>query len=150
MRVGWIRLPTQHPADLTGLKAVDDFGTSLAAQTLAGVLLEQHDSIQHYRRSELTMKRDHLLAQLHHVLPEWEAPSPNGGLSLWVKAPEPVERLRQYAMRHGVILLTDEHFRAAVTLEPPEHIRLPYTMDSERLTDLVHRISRAWDASARK
>jgi len=146
LRVGWVRRPAQHPADIAGLKAVDDFGTPLAAQTLALALLDRHDDIKQERRRELIDKRDLLRNILTQRLPGWTIPSPAGGLSLWAEAPSDIETLRQHAMRHGINPLVDQHFWVGTDLVPTRHFRLPYTMDHPHLTDLANRLGDLWDA----
>lgn len=144
LRLGWIRMPRRRHAGLARLKAVDDFGTSLTAQCLAIPLLERHDEVKRQRRQELTAKRATLLAALIDALPDWDTPSPRGGLSLWATAPVDLGPLRQRALRQGIILLTDQHFRASSAAAEQRHVRIPYTMPSDRLIDLADRLGRAW------
>lgn len=144
LRVGWIRLPRQCSADIAGLKAVEDFGTPLPTQTLALALLNRHNLIKQQRRAELLAKRDLLIDLLTRALPGWTIPRPAGGLSLWAEAPTDIEFLRQQGMRQGVIPLTDQHFWAGTELIPTRHIRVPYTMDADKLTVLAARLGEIW------
>ena len=133
------------------MKATHDLGSSVAAQALALELLDHrdHDRFVARRNAELAAHAELLVELLRTELPTWRTAVPDGGLSLWVRLPEPVApRLAEVALRHGVAVATAEGLAA----DPGAHrdrLRLTFALPEAHLRQAVARLGAAWDEVVR-
>ena len=143
LRVGWVRGPRPLVTRLTRFKVAADLSGSLIGQALATRLLARRAEVTRLRRRESRRRYDRLTALLRESLPEWSWTEPSGGLTLWVRLPDPsAEELARVALRHGVSIVPGP-------VHSPSHgfadrLRLPYVMDEGPLAEGIARLARAW------
>jgi DNA-binding transcriptional MocR family regulator len=147
LRVGFVRAPEPVARRLVRVKATHDLGSSVPGQALASALLD------HRRRDRFLARRDAVLADraalavrlLHERLPSWHVPEPRGGLSLWVRLPEPVAQpFAALALRHGVGVATAEGLSA--TGGHRDRLRLTFAVPEPDLRTAIDRLAAAWAA----
>ena len=145
LRIGWLRAPRTLLRRIAAARSSDDIATPVLEQLVAVGLLDRLDDIIATSRTLFAHRRDHLRAALASALPEWHAPSPPGGFSLWVDLGAPrSSALVEAAARHGVHLAAGPRFGTGGAFE--QHLRLPYTLATDALDDAVARLAEAWDA----
>jgi DNA-binding transcriptional MocR family regulator len=145
LRMGWIRASEEVLARAAKLKIMADLGGSLIGQLAAARLLSEAAKVKQARRREIRERLDRLTRLLARHLPGWSWVPPAGGLSLWVKLPHgDASEFAQVALRHGVSVVPGP-------LASPDggctsHLRVPYVLEAEPMTEGVLRLSRAWAA----
>ena len=145
LRIGWLRAPRTLLRRIAAARSSDDIATPVLEQLVAVGLLDRLDEIVATSRALFAHRRDHLRAALASALPEWHAPSPPGGFSLWVDLGAPrSSALVEAAARHGVHLAAGPRFGTGGAFE--QYLRLPYTLSPDALDDAVARLAEAWDA----
>lgn len=146
LRVGWIRAPHHLVMPLIQARMSQDLGTAAFEQLVLAELLTEGGQTAGSARSTLRAGRDHLLAELAEHLPEFEAPCPAGGLSLWLTLPDRMSsQLTAAASRHGLLLTPGPRFFAASGTVGERHLRLPFAQSAATLTEAVARLRRAYD-----
>ncbi|UQS26360.1 PLP-dependent aminotransferase family protein [Amycolatopsis thermalba] len=144
VRIGWVRADPRTAADLARLKAVADLGTDVVAQAVGVALFARLDRLRKERQCELRERRDQVVRDLRSALPSWEFRTPPGGQTLWIRLPGvDSRRFAQFALRYGVALL--EGTSLAAHESSSEHIRVPFTLPREALSEAVRRLRRAWE-----
>jgi DNA-binding transcriptional MocR family regulator len=143
LRIGWVRAPGEIAERLARLKALADLGSPVLDQALAARLLPRLPELTAARATSLRQRLDHLQALLGEHLPTWRWRLPDGGSALWIQLPGTDARIfAQVALRHGVEVVP------GAAMDPSgahdTFIRLPFTFPIEVLTELVHRLQRAW------
>jgi DNA-binding transcriptional MocR family regulator len=148
LRLGFVRAPEPVALRFARVKATHDLGTSVVSQLLAERLLRHPglDAFLAARNRALQARHDVLAAALRERLPTWTWDEPRGGLSVWVRLPEPVaEAFAQRALRQGVAVATAE----ALSAEPRRHrdrLRLSFAAAPHDLAEGVRRLAAAWAA----
>ena len=146
LRVGWIRAPRELVMPLVQARMMDDLGSSAFDQLVVAELLSEGGQTAAAGRARLRAARDHLVAELARALPDVQAPSPPGGLSLWVTLPERMSsRLTSAAARHGLLLTPGPRFFSRAGTAGERHLRLPYNQSHEVLSEAVTRLRLAYD-----
>ena len=131
--MGWIRASEEVLARAARLKIMADLGGSLIGQVAAARLLGDASKVKQARRREIRERLDRLTRLLTKHLPGWSWAPPAGGLSLWVKLPHgDASEFAQVALRHD----------GGCT----SHLRVPYVLEAEPMTEGVLRLARAWAA----
>lgn len=149
LRVGWIRAPRPWVMPLVQSRMSDDLGTSAFDQVVVAELLAEGGQTAAAVRARLRTGRDHLLDELATHLPEWQATCPAGGLNLWVTLPDRMSsRVVAAAADHGVLLTPGPRFTPGSPAAGERHLRLPFTLTPEALSEAVRRLARA-EASLR-
>ncbi len=146
LRVGFVRAPAPVALRFARVKATHDLGSSAVSQLLAARLLgaSQRDRLLAARNRELRRRARVLMDALSGALPSWTWTEPAGGLSLWVRLPQPVaDQYAQVALRHGVAVATAEPL--SVTGGHPDRLRLSFSAPEAELREGVRRLARAWD-----
>lgn len=143
LRIGWVRAAPELLQRLLLARPTGDLGTPVLDQLVARELLPRTAAVLEARRAFLRAGRDELVAGLRARLPEWDVPSPAGGLTTWVGLGRPVSSALVLAARaEGVVLASGGVFGPDGGFE--RFLRVPYTMaaaDRERLVDVL---GRAW------
>jgi DNA-binding transcriptional MocR family regulator len=143
LRVGWIRADESLVLRLARLRIVTDLGSSIAGQLLATRLLERAEGIKAARRREAAESLEHLCALLTRNLPAWRWLRPKGGLSLWARLPHgDASAFADVALRHGVAIVPGS--TASPDRSFADHVRIPYVLPPDRMTEGVERLARAW------
>ncbi|WP_259346204.1 PLP-dependent aminotransferase family protein [Curtobacterium sp. ME26] len=143
LRIGWIRADPDLLQRLLLARPTGDLGTPVLDQLVARELVPRTAAVLEARRTALRTGRDDVVAALRARLPEWDVPSPDGGLTTWVGLGRPVSSALVLAARaEGVVLASGGVFGPDGGFE--RFLRVPYTMgaaDRERMVDVLER---AW------
>jgi DNA-binding transcriptional MocR family regulator len=148
LRTGWIRASPGLIGRLAAAKAAADLGSAAFPQAIAAALLNgQHDDIVKWRGQWLRARHDALADALRASLPGWSWPEPAGGLSLWVRLPDPADggAFAQAALRRGVAVVPGRLLSA--TGQASEYIRLAFAQPPLTLTRSVAALARAATAT---
>ncbi|MDV2474390.1 PLP-dependent aminotransferase family protein [Rhodococcus zopfii] len=147
LRVGWIRADRDLITRLTGARTAVDLGTPVMEQLAAAHLLADVDELLAGRRAQLRNQRAVMLEELGTHLPGWECSVGRGGMSLWVRMPEPVSTaLAAIAPNHGVLLAAGPRFGVQGAFE--RFVRLPYTREPDDLRRGAAAVADAYRALA--
>lgn len=148
LRTGWIRAPRNLVRALIETRAGLDLSGAPMEQAVTADLLADPTDLWSQRRAQLAEKRDHLMAELARVLPDWRTTHPRGGLSLWVTLPtESSTRLVALAEDHGLALSPGPAWHVEPAGE--RHLRLPFTAPTDVLSEAVARLARAYEQTVR-
>lgn len=143
LRIGWVRAAPELLQRLLLARPTGDLGTPVLDQLVARELVPRTAAVLEGRRTFLRAGRDELVAGLRARLPEWDVPSPAGGLTTWVGLGRPVSSALVLAARaEGVLLASGGVFGSDGGFE--RFLRVPWTTaaaDRERLVDVL---GRAW------
>ena len=144
LRTGWIRASAGLIGRIAAAKATADLGSAAFGQAIAAALLNgPHDDIVKWREQWLRARHDALASALRTHLPGWTWPEPDGGLSLWVRLPGPLDSgaFAQAALRHGIAVVPGRLLSA--TGQASEYIRLAFTQPPPTLTRSVLALAQA-------
>ncbi|WP_436498876.1 PLP-dependent aminotransferase family protein [Actinokineospora sp. HUAS TT18] len=143
LRIGWVRAPGAIIERLARYKVRADLGSPILDQAITARLLPKLSDIAGARGDVLRLRLDHLQNLLGEHLPSWRWRSPDGGSALWIELPETSAQIfAQVALRHGVELVPGSATDPSGGHD--NHVRLPFTLPTEVLTELVRRLSSAW------
>lgn len=145
LRVGFVRAPEPVALRLARVKATHDLGSSVVSQLLAERLLAHPglSGVLAARAAELRRRYDLLTGLLAAEGLPWTWDEPVGGLSVWVRLPDPVaEPLAQVALRHGVAVATAEALSPSSA--HADRIRLSFAGPEDDLREGVRRLATAW------
>ncbi|HWV25964.1 MAG TPA: PLP-dependent aminotransferase family protein [Aeromicrobium sp.] len=146
LRVGWLRAPRTLVMPLLQARMMDDMGTSAFDQLVLTELLIDGEATARAGRDRLRHGRDHLLTEVARVLPEVRVERPAGGLNLWLTLPGRISsRLTSTAERRGLLLTPGPRFFTRAPQAGERHLRLPFTLAEDRLTEAVRRLRLALD-----
>jgi len=129
LRVGWAIGPRPLIEKLTEAKQWSDLHTDQLSQAIL-LRFAQSGRLEHHRQRMLTAGRERLHAVLdacRKYLPaEVEFTRPRGGMSLWMRLPEPLDagELLPRAEREGVTYLPGRYF--AVSRPQPGSLRISF------------------------
>ena len=148
LRTGWIRADRDLIQRIARVRYSSDLGTPILEQLIALELLGDYDRILADRRAYLRAGRDHLLARLRARLPEWELPTPDGGLTLWVNLGAPVSsQLALAARSEGLVIAAGPRFGMNGVFE--RFLRVPFSHPPELIDRAVDALAAAWSGVTR-
>jgi len=140
LRIGWVRASAPLVQRLAALRVGVDMASPVLEQLVAVHLLRDAATIVAARRSQLSFRRDTLVAALGEHLPEWRFTVPGGGVTLWAELDGPISSaLSRAAEDVGVRLAPGPRFGLDGTLE--RFVRLPFTLAADDLTEAIRRIA---------
>ncbi|PZF57803.1 PLP-dependent aminotransferase family protein [Curtobacterium sp. MCSS17_008] len=143
LRIGWVRAAPELLQRLLLARPTGDLGTPVLDQLVARELVPRTAAVLEARRTFLRAGRDDVVAALRTRLPEWDVPSPAGGLTTWVGLGRPVSSALVLAARaEGVVLASGGVFGPDGGFE--RYLRVPYTMGAADRVRLVESLERAW------
>lgn len=145
LRLGFVRAPEPVALRFARVKATHDLGSSMVSQLLAERLLASPGltTFLANRRAKLQGRYAVLARTLRDALPEWSWAEPGGGLSIWVRLPDPVAgAFSQVALRHGVAVATADAL--SPTGAHADRIRLSFAGPPDDLREGVKRLAAAW------
>jgi DNA-binding transcriptional MocR family regulator len=143
LRIGWIRAERSMIRQLAGLRAADDLAGPVLEQLASAHLLDSLGPMVARRRVELARQCRALQAALAAHLPSWEAPTPEGGMVVWCRLPEPrSSELVSSARSLGVLLNAGPRYGVDGAFESGR--RIPFARPPEQLAAAVGLIARAW------
>ncbi len=142
LRIGWIRSTPSMIDRLSRIKTLTDFGTPVLDQLVAVELLADPEQLPR-RRDALRERRDAFRAALAAAVPDWDVPTPLGGLVLWTGL-DGVDShaFSEVAARHGVGLAPGSV--SSPTRAAADHVRLPYGRPIPELEEAAVRLGQAW------
>jgi len=144
LRIGWIRASPDLLQRLLLARPTGDLGTPVLDQLVARELVPRTHTVLEARREYLRQGRDDVVGALRARLPEWDVPSPAGGLTTWVGLGRPVSSALVLAARaEGVVLASGGVFGPDGGFE--RFLRVPFTMPPADRVRLVDVLERAWD-----
>ncbi|MFZ6991236.1 PLP-dependent aminotransferase family protein [Curtobacterium sp. RRHDQ66] len=144
LRIGWIRASPDLLQRLLLARPTGDLGTPVLDQLVARELVPRTDAVLEARREYLRQGRDEVVGALRARLPDWDVPSPAGGLTTWVGLGRPVSSALVLAARtEGVVLASGGVFGPDGGFE--RFLRVPFTMPPADRVRLVDVLERAWD-----
>ncbi len=129
LRVGWTIGPRPLIEKLTEAKQWSDLHTDQLSQAIL-LRFAQSGRLEQHRRRALQSGRERLHAVLaaceKHLPREVEFTRPRGGMSLWIRLPEPLDagELLARAEREGVTYLPGRYF--AVSRPEPSSLRISF------------------------
>lgn len=142
LRIGWIRAAPSVIRAVTQTRSIQGLGTPVLEQLAAAILVDQQPSFLPVLVHRLHQQREALLEALAESLPDVEAPRGQGGLSIWTTFPVPISsRLAAIAPDFGLLLAAGPSFGVGGAFE--RNLRLPHTLDPERLREGVGRLAQA-------
>lgn len=137
LRLGWIRASAATIAELARRRPAYDMGSPVLEQSVAAALMPDLEALLPVRSEMLRTGRDQLVSELRSALPEWEAPAPDGGLSVWVSFERPIgTALSLIARTRGLAISAGPRFTIDGSHE--RFLRLPFT---ERPSELSRGVS---------
>jgi DNA-binding transcriptional MocR family regulator len=143
LRIGWIRAHRDLIQRLGRARFASDLGTPILEQLLVADLLADYDRILVERRDLLRAGRDHLRGLLAHRIPDWHAPNPDGGLTLWVELGAPVSSQVALAARsEGIVIAAGPRFGQDGVFE--RFLRIPFSHPIPVLDEAVEGLATAW------
>ncbi|MFJ7288146.1 MULTISPECIES: MocR-like transcription factor YczR [unclassified Curtobacterium] len=143
LRIGWIRAAPELLQRLLLARPTGDLGTPVLDQLVARELVPRTAAVLEARREYLRQGRDDVVGALRARLPEWDVPSPAGGLTTWVGLGRPVSSALVLAARaEGVVLASGGVFGPDGGFE--RFLRVPFTMSPADRVRLVEVLERSW------
>jgi DNA-binding transcriptional MocR family regulator len=143
LRIGWIRAHRDLIQRLGRARFGSDLGTPILEQLIVTELLPDYDRILVERRELLRAGRDHLRGLLARRIPEWHAPDPDGGLTLWVELGAAVSSQLALAARgEGIVIAAGPRFGQDGVFE--RFLRIPFSHPTAVLDEAVDGLASAW------
>lgn len=127
LRIGWVRADATLAAQLGETLGRRQLSVGLLDQLTATILLGRLGEVLEDRRTQLRERRDVLLAELGRLLPDWDAATPAGGLSVWCRLPAGISSaaVAAEAAQHGLVLAEGRAFGTGHAFD--DRLRLPFT-----------------------
>lgn len=143
LRIGWVRAERDLLQRLLLARPTGDLGTPVLDQLVARELVPRTAAVLEARRESLRQGRDEVVGALRARIPEWDVPSPAGGLTTWVGLGRPVSSALVLAARsEGVVLASGGVFGPDGGFE--RFLRVPFTMPPADRVRLVDVLERSW------
>lgn len=146
LRIGWLRVPLGLVDDIVRTRIALDLGVAPLEQLVGADLLANGADLLTHRRRQLRESRAAAVAAIAEHLPDWEVPTPPGGLALWCRLPEPLSSaLVPHAAERDVLLAPGPSFAPEGGLNC--YVRIPYGQPAPVLTEALARVGDAWRAT---
>ncbi len=141
LRVGWLRASESLVTKLARLRPATDLGNSVLDQLAVTELLEAGRCVDTDASWQRTQRSDHLRTALLNSSLDIEAiDRPTGGLALWVQFEKPVAAaMASRASDEGLALSAGPMFSPRGAFQ--RHLRIPYTLNSDQLDQVVSRLT---------
>lgn len=147
LRLGWIRAETAVIRRLAQARPAGDLGTPQLEQLLGERIVAAMPELLPHRRELLAEHRSVLSSLLQEHLPQWIAPRPDGGLSLWVQLDRPgSSALTSLCDARGLSLVAGPKFSIDGAFE--RNLRLPFSAPIADLQKGVLLLAEAWEQLA--
>ncbi|MFW3170141.1 PLP-dependent aminotransferase family protein [Geodermatophilus sp. CPCC 206100] len=137
LRIGWLRTDAALAAQVGAALGRRQLSVGVVDQLAATALLRRLDAVLEERRRTLRERREVLLEEVARVLPDWHAPRPAGGLSVWCRLPPGTSSAAVVAAAapHGLLLAEGRAFGTGHAFD--DCLRLPFTLPPDRLRTAV-------------
>jgi DNA-binding transcriptional MocR family regulator len=148
LRLGWIRADRPTIQRLVRARFAGDLGTPILEQLIVTALLPDYQALLEQRRALLKQGHDFLVRELRTRFPEWEVPTAEGGLTLWVNLGTPVSsQLTLAARNEGLTLAAGPRFGLDGAFE--RFLRIPFSYPQDQTLRAVDALQRAWQTVLR-
>lgn len=148
LRLGWIRGDRALIQRLARVRMAGDLGTPIFEQLVVAEILDDFETVLAERRAQLRAGHDHLVAALRSSFPEWDVPSVDGGLTLWVNLGAAVSsQLALAARNEGLLIAAGPRFGIDGAFE--RFLRIPFSHPAPETDLAVAALERAWATVAR-
>jgi DNA-binding transcriptional MocR family regulator len=142
-RVGWLRSPPRLVDVVRRQSESLSLGPSALDQLVATTYLENPAPIHSAVIERMRRARTAWHAALADRLPDWQVPTPTGGLALWITLPSRLStELALAARSHGLTLAPGPRFSPDRT--HTNRIRLPLTLPPAVIDEAAVRLEAAW------
>ncbi|WP_415975928.1 PLP-dependent aminotransferase family protein [Rhodococcus sp. 077-4] len=137
LRVGWVRAEAGLLARVAATYARRQLSVSILDQLAATELLGRYDEVRRVRAEASRTARDHTVALMRELLPDWHFRVPDGGLALWCSLPDGLRSsdLVADAQSHGLLLAPGLRFGTGYAFD--DHQRIPFTRSLAQITSAV-------------
>ncbi|ROQ39683.1 GntR family transcriptional regulator [Frondihabitans sp. PhB188] len=143
LRIGWIRAERHLIERFALARPAGDMGNGALDQLVAVEAMAHLPRIREARRIELGAGRDTAVRLLSELLPEWEVPTVNGGLALWIGLGAPLSSALSLAARsRGVTVTAGSRFGIDGAFE--RNLRIPITGSNAALEEGISRLAEVW------
>ena len=143
LRLGWIHSPAPMRDQLLRHRARTDLGTPIASQIVGLQVIDGLATLLNRRTAELRARAEHLQQLVTAALPDWQATTPHGGLSLWVRLPlRDASTFTTMAARSGVLVMPGTVARPDRNADP--HIRICFDRNPNIVEEGVERLAETW------
>jgi DNA-binding transcriptional MocR family regulator len=137
LRIGWLRTEAALADQLGAALTRRQLSVGMVDQLAAAVLVRDLDRVLDQRRAQLRERREVLREELAVRLPDWTAPKPAGGLSLWCRLPADLGSAAVVAAAAPLGLLLAEGRAFGTGHAFDDHLRLPFTLPPADLRTAV-------------
>ncbi len=145
-RVGWLRCPPRLVDAVRRQSESLSLGPSALDQLVATTYLENPTAIHSAVIDRMRRARTTWQAALADRLPDWEVPTPTGGLALWITLPERLStELALAARSHGLTMVPGPRFSPDRT--HTNRVRLPLTLPPDVIDEATVRLAAAWSTA---
>ncbi len=145
-RVGWLRCPPRLVDVMRRQSEALSLGPSALDQLVATTYLENPAPIHAAVIDRLRRARTRWHSALAERLPDWQVPTPAGGLALWIMLPARLStELALAARSHGVTMAPGPRFSPDRT--HTNRVRLPLTLPPDVIDEATARLAVAWSSA---
>jgi DNA-binding transcriptional MocR family regulator len=145
-RIGWLRCPPRLVDVVRRQSEALSLGPSALDQLVATTYLENPAPIHAAVIDRLRRARTSWHSALADCLPDWQVPTPAGGLALWITLPARLStELALAARSHGLTLAPGPTFSPDRT--HTNRIRLPLTLPPDVIDEATIRLAAAWSSA---
>lgn len=145
-RIGWLRCPEPVVDAVRAQARALSLGPSALDQLVATTFLEDPTPVRDAVVDRLRRARSAWKDSLATRLPDWDVPSPSGGLGLWVALPARLStELALAAREHGITVAPGSTFSPDRT--HTNRVRLPLTLPLDVIDEAADRLAAAWEAA---
>lgn len=137
LRIGWLRTEAALADQLGAALTRRQLSVGMVDQLAADVVVRDLDRVLEMRREQLRERRDVLRDEIAARLPDWTAPRPAGGLSLWCRLPADLSSAAVVAAAAPLGLLLAEGRAFGTGHAFDDHLRLPFTLPPAELRTAV-------------
>ncbi|MFI8565590.1 PLP-dependent aminotransferase family protein [Rhodococcus sp. NPDC078407] len=142
MRVGWVRAEAGLLARVAATYARRQLSASIFDQLAAVELMGKYDEVRRVRADTSRVARNHTVALMRDLLPNWRFRVPDGGLALWCPLPDGLRSsaLVAEANSHGLLLAPGLRFGTGYAFD--DHQRIPFTRSLPEISSAVEIVAR--------
>jgi len=143
LRIGWIRADRDLIGRLAIARAAMDLASSVMEQLVATTALAAIDDVIAVRRNQLRESRAAARVALSAAIPGSRISQGRGGISLWVRLPDPLSTATASAASAlGVRISPGTRFGIDGSFE--HYLRVPYTQPADRLVTAIELLGTAY------
>ncbi|WP_440959093.1 PLP-dependent aminotransferase family protein [Oceanicaulis sp. LC35] len=143
LRTGWIAADRRIIDQVHAARSSIDLGGPPLEQITTRILYEDFPDAVERQRAHLRDEHAFLSAEIVRRFPDWASLTVKGGMSLWLRLPQPVSTELSAAARDlGVKLEPGPRF--FLQQGGAHHLRLPFSRDRDFMVQALDRLEQAW------